>query len=123
MEEIDCGQPHVSIVDAIEHVRKNLGLTRDQEHPRIGTKIRGKLANKDQIIGFTDASGKKKWRVDWDERKGCHINEEDYSDNVARKVCHRIPMNSEQWTILWWKKFTSAGLSAYCNPRVLKPEE
>jgi len=120
MKEIDCQEKHLTIVDAIEHARKNLGLTREEEHPRLGTKVRGPLANKDRIIGFTDATGMKSWRVDWDPAKGCHVNEEDYSDHGAfRKVCHRIPLNSEQWTMLWWKKFTSAGLAAYPNRPVL----
>jgi hypothetical protein len=120
MKEIDCREKHVSIVDAIEHARKNLGLIREEEHPRLGIKVRGPLANKDRIIGFTDATGLKGWRVDWDPTKGCHLNEEDYSDKgTFRKVCHRIPMNSEQWTTLWWKKFTSAGLAAYRKKPVL----
>jgi hypothetical protein len=119
MKEIDCGMKHLTIVDAIDHARKNLGLTREAEHPRLGTKIRGPLANKDRIIGFSDATGMKSWRVDWDPHKGCHVNETDFSEKVAfRKVCHRIPMDSEQWTVLWWKKFTSAGLAAYPNPPV-----
>lgn len=119
MKEVDCKKKHLTIVDAIEHARENLGLTPDAEHPRLGTKVRGNLANKDQIIGFTDATGFKSWRVDWDPTKGCHVNEEDFSERGAfRKVCHRIPLNSEQWTLLWWKKHTAAGLAAYQNQPV-----
>ena len=120
MKEIDCGQKHLGIVDAIEHARKNLGLTRQAEHPRLGTKIRGPLANKDRIIGFTDSTGMKSWRVDWDPTKGCHVNETDFSEKRAfRKVCHTFPLNSEQWTMLWWNKYTSAGLASFENQPVL----
>lgn len=119
MKEVDCGLKHQSIVDAIEHARRNLGLTRDAEHPRLGTKIRGPMANKDQIIGFTDSTGLKSRRVDFDPEKGCHINETDYAlKSGFRKVCHRIPLSSDQWTMLWWKKFTSAGLQSYTNKPV-----
>jgi hypothetical protein len=121
MEEIVCKVPHATIVEAIECARKNLGLTRETEHPRVGTKASKFLSNKDQIIGFTDSTGRKGWRVDWDPHKGCHVNEEDYYDKKAfRKVCHRFLMDSEQWTLLWWKKYTSAGLESYENQPVLK---
>ena len=100
MNEIDCGEKHLTIVDAIEHARKNPGLTREAEHPRLGTKIRGPLANKDRIIGFTDVAGMESWRVDWHPKKGCHVNEEDYAEKGAfRKVSYGIPLNSEQWTM------------------------
>ena len=119
MREVDCGVKHQTIVEAIEHARRNLGMTREMEHPKLGTKTSGPMANKDRIIGFTDPTGKKSWRVDFDPEKGCHINETDYADkNAFRKVCHRIPLHSDQWTMLWWKKFTSAGLESYKNKPV-----
>ena len=119
MKEVDCGGKHQSILEAIEHARRNLGLTREMEHPWLGTKTRGPMANKDRIIGFTDSTGMKGWRVDFDPEKGCHINETDYADKANfRKVCHRIPLHCDQWTMLWWKKFTSAGLESYTNKPV-----
>jgi|SRR5215472_1729637 len=71
------------------------------------------MANKDRVIGFTDSTGKKGWRVDFDPEKGLHVNETDYVDkNASRKICHGIGWRSDQWAMLWWKKFTSAGLDA-----------
>ena len=119
MKEVDCGMKHHSILEAIEHARKNLGLTREMEHPLLGTKTRGPMANKDRIIGFTDPTGKKRWRVDFDPGKGLHVNETDYADKDAfRKICHGIGWRSDQWAMLWWKKFTSAGLESYTNKPV-----
>src|SRR3954471_8436818 len=119
MKEVDCGVNHRDILEAIEHARKTLSLTRDIEHPWLGTKTRGPMANKDRIIGFTDSTGKNGWRVDFDPTKGLHVNETDYTDKQAfRKVCHGIGWKSDQWAMLWWKKFTCAGLDAYPNQPV-----
>lgn len=119
MREVNCGVKHRDILEAIEHARKNMSLTREIEHPLLGTKTTGPMANKDRIIGFTDPTGKKSWRVDFDPEKGLHVNETDYADkNSFRKVCHGIGWRSDQWAMLWWKKFTSAGLDAYPNKPV-----
>jgi hypothetical protein len=56
MKEVDCGKRHLTIVDAIEHAREHLGLIREAEHPRLGTKIRGPLANKDRKTGLNEAA-------------------------------------------------------------------
>ena len=37
MKEVDCGMKHHGILEAIEHARKNLSLTREKEHPLLGT--------------------------------------------------------------------------------------
>ena len=99
MKEVDCGVKHHGVLEAIEHARSNLGLTAAIEHPLLGTKTRGPMANKDRIIGFTDSTGKKSWRIDFDPEKGLHVNATDYADkNAFRKVCHMVGLRSDQWT-------------------------
>jgi hypothetical protein len=118
MPEIDCAKLHPSVENAIACARTNLGLTPATEHPWVGTK-ENKLANKGQIIGFTDSTGLKRWRIDWAPDKGFHINEEDVSQKGnSKKVCHKVPHTSETMMILWWKKYTAAGLSGYDNDPV-----
>ena len=118
MPEVDCNTVHLSIEDAIACARRGLGLTPQTEHPLVGLKT-GNIANVGQIIGFSDGDGTKRWRVDYDPVKGAHINEEDVSTKGdSRKVCHRVKNVSENWVRLWWRKFTTAGLSGYDNPPV-----
>ena len=118
MPEKDCEKSHISVEDAIACARKGLGLSAAIEHPLVGLK-ENNIANVGQIIGFSDSTGTKRWRVDYDPTKGAHINEEDVSTKGdAKKICHRVTGTSEQWVRLWWRKFTTAGLSGYDNPPV-----
>jgi len=129
MAEEPCGIYHQDLQHAIACARGRLGLTRETEHPFLGNKINNKLANMDQIIGFTDSTGLKRWRVDWDPIKKVHINEEDFSGpSGKRKVCHSVNLSSEEWVIRWWRKYTSAGLDSFKNrpvprQRQAQPEE
>lgn len=127
MAEETCGIYHPDLQHAIACARGRLGLTRETEHPLIGNKKNNRLANLDQIIGFTDSTGLKRWRVDWDPIKKVHVNEEDFS-GLKRKVCHPVYLSSEEWVIRWWRKFTSAGIDSYKNQPVprqkrVDPEE
>ena len=109
-------------IDAIACARKNLGLTRDVEHPWIGTKT-NKLLNKGLIIGCSDITGLRRWRVDWSPEKKMHVNEEDVSEKWnPKKVCHIVHLASEEWKWLMWRKLTSAGREGYENPPVLGSE-
>lgn len=38
-----------------------------------------------KIIGRQSADDKRRWRLDWDETKGPHINVEDFSKGKNRK--------------------------------------
>jgi hypothetical protein len=119
MAEDTCGIYHSDLQHAIACARGRLGLTREAEHPLVGNKKNNRLANLDQIIGFTDATGLKRRRVDWDPIKKVHVNEEDFSGpGASRKVCHTVFLSSEEWVIRWWKKFTSAGIESYKNKPV-----
>ncbi len=120
MPEVDCKLVHQHVEDAIACARKGLGLSKATEHPWIGIK-ENKLANKGQIIGFTDATGYKRWRIDWAPDKGFHINEEIVSKtDDAKKVCHKVTGHGETWMILWWHKFTAAGTSGFDNAPVTR---
>ena len=119
MAEIDCGIYHSHIGEAVVCARSRLGLTPETEHPLVGTKT-NRLANSGQIIGFTDSTGLKRWRVDWDPIKKVHVNEEDYSGATSRKVCHKVNLSSDEWVMRWWKKFTSADISSYRNRPVAR---
>jgi hypothetical protein len=122
MPEIECGNWHSNVEDAIACARKNLGLTRDVEHPWIGTKT-NKLLNKGLIIGCSDITGLRRWRVDWSPEKKMHVNEEDVSEKWnPKKVCHIVHLASEEWKWLMWRKLTSAGREGYENPPVLGSE-
>ena len=118
MPEVDCQEKHVTVEDAMACARKGLGLSTRTEHPLVGLK-ENQIANVGQIIGFSDSTGTRRWRVDYDPNKGAHINEEDVSrKGDSRKVCHLVSGCSENWVRLWWRKFTTAGLSGYDNPPV-----
>lgn len=119
MAEGTCGIYHPDLGHAIACARGRLGMTRESEHPLVGNKKNNRLANLDQIIGFTDPTGLKRWRVDWDPQKKVHINEEDFSGpGSSVKVCHKVNLSSEEWVIRWWKKYTSAGLASFRNQPV-----
>jgi hypothetical protein len=119
MAEFMCGIYHKDLYSAISCARSRLGLTRETEHPLVGTKT-NRMANLGQIIGFTDSTGLKRWRVDWDPVKKVHVNEEDHSERPSRKVCHQVMLSSEEWVIRWWRKFTVADLGSYPNQPVAR---
>lgn len=118
MPEVDCATEHVTIEDAVACARRGLGLTLASEHPLVGLKS-NQIANSGQIIGFSDANGTKRWRIDYDPSKGAHINEEDVSGGPgAHKTCHKVKGVGEDWVRLWWRKYTTAGLAGYDNAPV-----
>ena len=72
MPEVDCPTAHLTVEDGIACARRGLKLTKAVEHPLVGQKD-NQIANKGQIIGFSDSAGTKRWRVDYDPVKGGHI--------------------------------------------------
>lgn len=118
MSEVDCTRIHLTVEDAINCARQGLNMTQQEEHPMIGMK-NNNIGNVGWIIGFSDRAGTRRWRLDYDPEKGAHVNEEDVRvKGSSIKVCHRISYTGEYMMRLWWRKFTSAGLSGYDNPPV-----
>jgi hypothetical protein len=107
MSEKLCGVVHSNIEDAIAHVYS--GLVQGNKHllsqPYWGTRG-GNIANVGKVIGWTTTDNRKRWRLDYDQKKGVHLNEEDFSFLEARKVVHPI-CNSLLMAMTYWNKWTS----------------
>ena len=80
----------------------------------MGTK-ENKLANKGNVIGFKDRANHRRWRLDYDPGKGLHVNEEDFTAEESRKVCHKIStvFGGEIIMYQWWHKWSAAGTAGY----------
>lgn len=66
----------------------------------------GQIANIGKVIGWKSADGKKRWRLDFDPNKKVHINEEDFTVNPPKKICHPIGI-SEGMARTYINKWTS----------------
>jgi hypothetical protein len=59
--EVNCGQIHLSIADAIVHAEKNLGSFRKPAEKYMGT-----LKNNSHLVVGFQLSPRKRWRLDFD---------------------------------------------------------
>jgi hypothetical protein len=114
-----CNRKHVSIEEAIQHARTNLG-GQDVE-PYWGGM--GEI-NPGRVVGY-QVTARKRWRLDFDPdpKKGVHVNEENFDAPASqRKVLHRVELVSanDVQVRLYWNKWTSRygtpGRGAYCRP-------
>jgi hypothetical protein len=111
MAETDCGKVHLSIEDAIHHARLNLG-GQDVEPYWGGMGI----INPGRVVGY-QVSARKRWRLDFDPKKGIHVNEENFENPLSRKVVHKVspsafdfsgkPVVSDVQVRLYWNKWTT----------------
>ncbi|MCW5748227.1 MAG: hypothetical protein KIT36_18715 [Alphaproteobacteria bacterium] len=112
MAEIDCGQQHLTIEDAIHHARTNLGG--NDVEPFWG----GMAAiNPGRVVGY-QVTSRRRWRLDFDPGKGVHVNEENFDAPPSRqKVVHAVtpaafdasgrPIASDMQVRLYWNKWTT----------------
>lgn len=122
MSEIDCGQVHGSIEEAIVHARKNLGARATGAHgvldvePYWGTMG---STNVGWVVGYK-ISSRKRWRLDFDPDpfKLVHVNEENFEQpKHQQKVVHRVrpskfdergqPLDNDTQVRLYWRKWTT----------------
>ncbi len=122
MSEIDCGEIHNTIEEAIEHARRNLGARRTPQHgvldvePYWGTMG---SSNVGWVVGYL-ISSRRRWRLDFDPdpAKLVHVNEENFDAAVSRqKVIHKVkpfkfdalgrPIDNDAQVKLYWRKWTS----------------
>ena len=117
--ESDCGSIHDTVEAALEHAFHNVGRSLSQ--PLRGTKS-NRLANAGKVIGFQSSDGRARIRLDFDPKKGLHVNEEDFNrPSHLQKIVHRVeavatPLNNEakqmllNWQenrmLLFWTKWT-----------------
>jgi hypothetical protein len=77
----------------------------------------GKLRNLGFVIGLRNEEAGIRWRLDYDERKGAHINQETgIGPKRWEKICHQIRFFDTEFHILlaeetevirWWRRWTS----------------
>lgn len=122
MSEIDCGQNHLTIEDAIAHARLNLGARATTSHgnrdvdPYWGTMG---STNVGWVVGYR-ITPRRRWRLDFDPEpsKLVHVNEENYDrPRHLQKVIHRVqpvsfdrtgrPIANDTQVRLYWRKWTS----------------
>jgi len=103
-KERDCGSQHLSLVDAIRHAEQNLRCQHLRLEPYWGTTVE----NLGQVVGF-QLSSRKRWRLDYDIKKGVHVNEENFDASPSnQKVVHRVIGTSSDLQVrLQWRKWTS----------------
>ena len=86
--ESDCKSIHQTVEEALEHAFRNVG--RPLIEPLRGTKS-NRLANAGRVIGFQTPDGQARVRLDFDPKKGLHVNEEDFSrPSHLQKVVHLV---------------------------------
>ncbi|HYP53864.1 MAG TPA: hypothetical protein VEQ42_10015 [Pyrinomonadaceae bacterium] len=88
--EKSCGVMHAGIGEAVEHASRGLGGRRPLSEPYWGTRG-GRIANVGKVIGWAAPGGHRRRRLDYDEEKKVHVNEEDFTAAPPRKVVHRTP--------------------------------
>ena len=118
--EKPCGKQHHSFEEAVTHAYMSLvgGDKNQLSEPFWGTRG-GQIANIGKVIGWKSADNLKRWRLDFDPAKGVHINEEDFSTEPPRKICHPIAI-SEALARTYINKWTSR----YDKPQfVIEAEE
>src|SRR5581483_8532243 len=112
--EQDCGVTHFTIDEAIAHARANLegGLS----SPFWGTRG-GQIANVGWVIGYQSDDKQRRFRLDYAEEKGVHVNEEDFTRQPSQqKVVHLVqlamtPMDKD--AALAWKKIVEGKMQLY----------
>jgi hypothetical protein len=106
--EVNCGQIHLSIADAIVHAEKNLGSFRKPAEKYMGT-----LKNNSHLVVGFQLSPRKRWRLDFDpdpkKNKWVHVNEENFDVVPSRqKVVHLVTtLRSDAQVRLYYNKWTS----------------
>ena len=92
--EKSCGKEHHSFEDAVTHTYLSLvnGDRNQLSEPFWGTRG-GQIANIGKVIGWQSSDRQKRWRLDYDSKKGVHINEEDFTVNPPRKFSHSIKIS------------------------------
>jgi hypothetical protein len=123
--ETDCGSIHRSIDEAINHARINLG-GQDIE-PLWG---RMEKVNPGRVVGY-QVTARKRWRLDFDDKKGVHVNEENFDMPPSKqKVVHLVqpalfdragkPVFKDTQVRLYWNKWTTRygtpGRGIFCPP-------
>ena len=105
--EKPCGKQHHSFEEAVTHAYMSLvgGDKNQLSEPFWGTRG-GQIANIGKVIGWKSADNLKRWRLDFDPTKGVHINEEDFSTEPPRKICHPVAI-SEALARTYINKWTS----------------
>jgi hypothetical protein len=106
--EVNCGQLHLSIEDAIVHAEKNLGSFRQPAKKYVGTL----KDNSSLVVGF-QLSPRKRWRLDFDpnpaNNKWVHVNEENFDAAPScQKVVHLVAtLRSDLQVQAYYRKWTS----------------
>ena len=107
MSEKECGKVHFSIIEAIRHAEERLGCSRIPLQPYWGTT----KENIGFIVGF-QINSRKRWRLDYDQKKKAHVNEENFDAPVSeQKTIHKISgvgeVSGDLQIRLQWQKWTS----------------
>jgi hypothetical protein len=78
--------------------------------------------NPGRVVGY-QVTARKRWRLDFDPKKGVHVNEENFDALPSqRKVIHNVELvgANDMQVRLYWNKWTSrygtSGRGAYCRP-------
>src|SRR5262249_23256700 len=108
-----------SILDAIRHAEEGLGCSNIPLQPYWGTTAE----NLGLIVGF-QINSRKRWRLDYDNEKGVHVNEENFDAPVSRqKITHKViavgTLTRDLQVRLQWQKWTSG---AFDIPEKVKEE-
>jgi hypothetical protein len=117
MSEQACGLTHHSIDEALAHAHQNLTADGSVVSEPYWGKRGGRIANVGHVIGYQSADGSKRYRLDYDETKGVHVNEEDFNRPTAKqKVLHKVepsatPMDDDAATA--WKKIAEGRMQTY----------
>lgn len=114
--ESHCGRTHASIEEAIHHARTNLG-GQDVE-PLWGGMSN---INPGRVVGY-QVTARKRWRLDYDPRKGVHVNEENFDLPPShQKIIHLVELvdPNDMQVRLYWDKWTTRygtpGRGTYCQ--------
>ncbi|HVG20071.1 MAG TPA: hypothetical protein VNI02_13555 [Blastocatellia bacterium] len=118
-KEKPCNKPHSSIPEAIRHAEEGLGCRQMPLQPYWGTT----KENLGLIVGF-QLNNRKRWRLDYDDKKGAHVNEENFDAPISQqKVVHKIngigSIAGDLQVRLQWRKWTSG---AFDLPEKVKEE-
>ena len=114
-EEKDCGTIHPTVEHAIQHAEARLGWRR-RPAPAIEPYAGTTRFNDHLVVGYQESS-RQRWRLDWDEDKGIHVNEENYDASLwEQRTCHRVDafrLSGADLVRLYWNRWTSR----YGDPR------
>ena len=109
-EERDCKVVHATVEDAIQHAEARLGWRR-RPAPAIAPYAGTTRFNNHLVVGYQEAS-RRRWRLDWDENKGIHVNEENFDASPReQRVCHRVDafaLTRPDLVRLYWNRWNVA---------------